>query len=119
MGQLLKASSDDDMCVEVLGILANLNLPEVDFQKMMTELDLLPYVIAKLKVCDSKFSGYACVRLPGQILEKCLRACSNRYTCVNHSLIYRTSSFLLFQHVTWKSRNGTGSEAMCKKGRST
>ena len=50
LGQLLKESSDDELCVEALGILANLNLPDIDFQRVVTQLDLLPYVISKLKV---------------------------------------------------------------------
>lgn len=50
LGQLLKESSDEELCVEVLGILANLNLPEIDFEKVVAQLDLMPFVISKLKV---------------------------------------------------------------------
>lgn len=60
LGQLLKGSSDEELCVEALGILANLNLPDIDFQRVVTQLDLLPYVISKLKV--SVCTLYVCYR---------------------------------------------------------
>ena len=40
--------------MEALGILANLNLPDIDFQRVVTQLDLLPYITSKLKVSTSK-----------------------------------------------------------------
>lgn len=36
--------------MEVLGILGNLTFPEIDFEKVVTELDLLPFISSKLKV---------------------------------------------------------------------
>ena len=51
LGQLLKESSDEELCVEALGILANLNLPDIDFERVVTQLNLLPFVLSKLKVC--------------------------------------------------------------------
>lgn len=38
------------MCVEVLGILGNLLLPEVDFERVVSQLELMPFIVAKLKV---------------------------------------------------------------------
>lgn len=49
--QLLKDSGgEDEVCVEVLGILGNLSLPDVDFNKVVTDLDLLPFIMTKLQV---------------------------------------------------------------------
>ena len=36
--------------MEVLGILGNLSFPEIDFEKVVRELDLLPFISLKLKV---------------------------------------------------------------------
>ena len=40
----------DEAVVEALGILGNLNLPELDFSKVVHDLQLLPCITAKLKV---------------------------------------------------------------------
>ncbi len=50
LGKLLKESVDDEVCVEVLGILGNLLLPEVDFERVVSQLELMPFILAKLKV---------------------------------------------------------------------
>ena len=50
--QLLKDSDgEDEVCVEVLGILGNLSLPDVDFHRVVSELDLLPFIMGRLQVC--------------------------------------------------------------------
>lgn len=41
---------EEEFTVEVLGILGNLTFPEIDFEKVVTELDLLPFISLKLKV---------------------------------------------------------------------
>jgi hypothetical protein len=43
---------EEEVCVEVLGILGNLLLPDVDFHRVVTELDLLPFITSKLRVSD-------------------------------------------------------------------
>ena len=55
-------SSGDDVCVEVLGILGNLSSPEIDFHKIITELQLLPFILDQLKVSMSRESGGKKVR---------------------------------------------------------
>lgn len=40
---------EDEVCVEVLGILGNLSLPDVDFHKVVTDLELLPFIMSKLQ----------------------------------------------------------------------
>ncbi len=45
-----EVESEEEVCVEVLGILGNLTLPEVDFHRVVTELDLLPFIVGKLRV---------------------------------------------------------------------
>ena len=70
LGQLLKDSSDEELCVEALGILANLNLPDIDFQRVVTQLDLLPYVMSKLKVCLCIFFSLALSPASGCNIEK-------------------------------------------------
>lgn len=48
---LLKScEGEEEVCVEVLGILGNLSLPDMDFHRVVTELDLLPFIMRKLKV---------------------------------------------------------------------
>ena len=44
--------------MEALGILANLNLPDIDFERVVTQLDLMPIVISKLKVCTIAMCTY-------------------------------------------------------------
>lgn len=46
----MTSCEEEDFTVEVLGILGNLTFPEIDFEKVITELDLLPFISAKLKV---------------------------------------------------------------------
>ena len=50
LGKLIKESDDEEVCVEALGILGNLCLPEVDFERVVSQLQLMPFVVAKLKV---------------------------------------------------------------------
>lgn len=51
LGTLLKEGEDEELYVEVLGILGNLTLPEIDFEKVISQLELMPFIISKLKVC--------------------------------------------------------------------
>ena len=44
--------------MEVLGILGNLSLPEIDFEKVVRELDLLPFITSKLKVSELEYCWY-------------------------------------------------------------
>lgn len=46
----MTSCEEEDFTVEVLGILGNLTFPEIDFEKVVTELDLLPFISTKLKV---------------------------------------------------------------------
>lgn len=46
----MTSCEEEDFTVEVLGILGNLTFPEIDFEKVVTELDLLPFISSKLKV---------------------------------------------------------------------
>lgn len=50
LGKLIKECDDDEVCVEALGILSNLCLPEVDFEKVVSQLELMPIIMSKLKV---------------------------------------------------------------------
>ena len=50
LGKLIKESDDEEACVEALGILGNLCLPEVDFERVVSQLELMPFIVAKLKV---------------------------------------------------------------------
>ena len=47
---MIKTCKDDEFAVEALGIVGNLSLPEIDFEKVVRELDLMPFIVAKLKV---------------------------------------------------------------------
>lgn len=49
LGKLIKESEDEEVCVEALGILGNLCLPEVDFERVVSQLELLPFIVGKLK----------------------------------------------------------------------
>ncbi len=46
----MKGSGDEEMCVEALGILGNLLLPEVDFERVVSQLELMPFIVNTLKV---------------------------------------------------------------------
>ena len=46
----MKSCEEEEFTVEVLGILGNLSFPEIDFEKVVRELDLLPFISLKLKV---------------------------------------------------------------------
>eukprot|EP00118_Oscarella_pearsei_P007155 m.33912 g.33912 ORF g.33912 m.33912 type:complete len:324 (+) comp31926_c0_seq4:1460-2431(+) len=48
LAAIIKSSADEEQVVECLGILANLNLPEIDFESLLTEFDLIPYMNSKL-----------------------------------------------------------------------
>lgn len=41
---------DEECAVEALGILGNLALPEVDYDRVLSELQLLPFIVEVLKV---------------------------------------------------------------------
>ena len=41
---------EEEGAVEAAGILGNLNTPELDFGKIVRDLELLPFLVAKLKV---------------------------------------------------------------------
>lgn len=40
----------EEGAVEAVGILGNLNIPELDFGRIVNDLQLLPYLMGKLKV---------------------------------------------------------------------
>ena len=44
LATIVRSSSDDEQVVECLGILANLNLPEIDFESLLAEFELIPYI---------------------------------------------------------------------------
>ena len=48
---------DEECAVEALGILGNLALPEVDYDRVLSELQLLPFIVETLKV-DCFFPFY-------------------------------------------------------------
>ena len=41
---------DEDYLVEVIGIMANIQLPDLDYNKILTELKMLPSIVKKLEV---------------------------------------------------------------------
>ena len=51
MGQVLRTSTDDEMTVEVMAILGNMNVPNLDYYRLLTELKLVPLIMDKIKVC--------------------------------------------------------------------
>ena len=44
---------DEEGAVEAAGILGNLNIPELNFGKIVCDLQLLPFLTGKLKVPDA------------------------------------------------------------------
>ena len=47
---IITMSGVDALSVEVLGILGNLTLQDMDFHKLITEMELLPFLLLQLKV---------------------------------------------------------------------
>ena len=41
---------EEEAAVEAVGILGNLNIPELDFGKIVHDLQLTPFLMAKLRV---------------------------------------------------------------------
>ena len=50
LGGVVRGCEEEECVVEALGILANLSLPDVDFERVLRELDLLPFILSKVKV---------------------------------------------------------------------
>ena len=50
IGEIICSCHDEEFLVEVLGILGNLVVPGLDYDKVMKELNLLPHLLKKLKV---------------------------------------------------------------------
>eukprot|EP01137_Pigoraptor_chileana_P023972 Opistho-2@91161 len=73
---LMKKTREDELLVEVLGILGNMNIAQFDFRKLLTDYDLVPFINERL--------------LPGAadddvVLEVCLPLCVEQsilITCV-------------------------------------
>ena len=42
---------EEEAAVEAVGILGNLNIPELDFGKIMHDLQLAPFLMSRLRVC--------------------------------------------------------------------
>ena len=50
-------SDKEDFMLEAMGILSSLTVPEIDFDKILTELELLPLLVTKLKVREDAVVG--------------------------------------------------------------
>ena len=50
LGGIVANCEDEECVVEALGILGNLSIPEIDFERVVRELNLLPFIVSKLKV---------------------------------------------------------------------
>lgn len=44
------AGEEEESAVEAAGILGNLNIPDLDFGKVVRDLDLIPFLTERLKV---------------------------------------------------------------------
>jgi hypothetical protein len=49
LSEVVIKSEDDELILEALGILGNLYIPNMDYQKVITELKLLPPLLSMLK----------------------------------------------------------------------
>jgi hypothetical protein len=45
---IVRTAADEELVVECLGILGNLSLPELDFESLVTEFELIPFINEKL-----------------------------------------------------------------------
>ena len=61
--------------MEALGILANLNLPDIDFERVVTQLDLMPFIITRLKV-RGWTEDYTNITVYLFELMECMSSCS-------------------------------------------
>ena len=50
LGQVITMCQEDEFIVEVLGIFGNISLPDLDYNRVLTQLNLLPSLMDKLKV---------------------------------------------------------------------
>jgi hypothetical protein len=41
---IVRTAADEELVVECLGILGNLSLPELDFESLVTEFELIPFI---------------------------------------------------------------------------
>lgn len=53
LGHVITTCQEDEFIVEVLGILGNISLPDLDYNRVLTQLNLLPSLMDKLKVIIS------------------------------------------------------------------
>ena len=51
----------EELVVEVLGLLGNLMLPEVNFEKVVSELELVPFIVEKLQVYTQSAKMLGCI----------------------------------------------------------
>lgn len=64
LGQVMKSCADnEDLLLEAMGIMSSITLPEVDYDKILTELQLLPLLLEKMKVIYIPVFVFVCVFL--------------------------------------------------------
>ena len=52
LGELVTSSMDTELVTETISILANINLPDLDFNRLATKYQLIPYIINKLEASE-------------------------------------------------------------------
>ena len=52
LGELVTSSMDTELVTEIISILANINLPDMDFNRLATKYQLIPYIINKLEASE-------------------------------------------------------------------
>lgn len=52
LGELVTTSVDTELVTETISILANINLPDLDFNRLATKYQLIPYIMKKLEASE-------------------------------------------------------------------
>ena len=50
---MIATCQEEDYLVEVIGVMANIQVTDLDYNKVLTELNMLPSIVKKLKVSAS------------------------------------------------------------------
>ncbi len=47
LGEVINGSIDCELVTEAISILANINLPDMDFNRLATKYELIPFILKK------------------------------------------------------------------------